>query len=585
MTIYHPSLILIVGALAVWVFRGRWRQLAFMGAPLLAVVTVIMMQPGTIWTYPFLGYKLTVLKADDLALVFALIFSMVAFIGAVYALHLKHCGEQIAALLYAAGSLGVVFAGDWLSLFFFWEVMSAASVFLIWYRGRQQSLTAGFRYLLIHFLGGNLLLFGVLLLIGKGSLAVAPLTQSTGAAFWLVLAGVAINAAIPPLHAWLTDAYPEGTITGSVFLSAFTTKVAVYVLVRVFPGIELLLWAGVIMALYGIIYAVLENNIRRLLSYHIISQVGYMVAAVGIGTELALNGSIAHAFSHILYKSLLFMGAGAVIYATGKEKLTELGGIGRAMPATVIFFAIAALSISGAPLFNGFISKSIIVTAAGESGLGLTDFLLTLASVGTFLSIGLKLFYFMFFGQERGLQPLKLPANMNIAMGIGALLCILYGVYPSLLYSWLPYAMDYEPYTMSHVVSYIQLLLATGVGFALLLPKLETHPTLSLDFDWFYRKPLAWVMQQLVFGVRQIKVGLDAGGYFLLQVAIPYFANPFMAPLKLIQVVAPAAFQASSFERQGVFVYDENRYRFSIGSNILLAAVFILIVAVFALAF
>ncbi|MBC7324543.1 MAG: Na+/H+ antiporter subunit D, partial [Moorella sp. (in: Bacteria)] len=377
----HPTLILLAGAVAVSVLPGVLRQVAFIGAPLLAILSVLGMASGTTWVYSFLGYNLIPLQADATSLVFALIFSMVAFLGALYALHLKHRGEQVAALLYAAGSLGVVFAGDWLTLFFNWELMSITSVFLIWYRGRKESLKAGFRYLLIHFIGGNLMLFGMLLLIAGGTPAVGHLTQASGAAFWLVLLAVAINAAIPPLHAWLTDAYPEGTITGSVFLSAFTTKVAVYVLVRVFPGTELLLWAGVIMSLYGIIYAILENNIRRLLAYHIVSQVGYMVAGVGMGTYLALNGSIAHAFSHILYKSLLFMGAGAVIYATGREKLTELGGIGRAMPWTAIFFAIAALSIAGAPPFNGFTSKSIIVTAAAEGGFKAADFFLTLASV------------------------------------------------------------------------------------------------------------------------------------------------------------------------------------------------------------
>lgn len=510
---------------------------------------------------------------------------MVAFLGAMFALHLKNRGEQIAALLYAAGSLGVTFAGDWLTLFFFWELMSISSVFLIWYRGRTESLKAGFRYLVVHFIGGNLMLFGVLLLIGSGNLAVGSLTGAGSPAFWFVLLGVAINAAIPPLHAWLTDAYPEGTVTGSVFLSAFTTKVAVYVLVRVFPGTELLLYAGVIMAIYGIIYAVLENNIRRLLAYHIISQVGYMVAAVGIGTDLALNGSIAHAFSHILYKSLLFMGAGAVIYATGREKLTELGGIARAMPWTVITFTIAALSIAGAPLFNGFISKSIIVTAASLEGLKITDFLLTLASVGTFLSIGLKLLYFMFFGEDRGLKPIKLPFNMNLAMGLGAFLCILYGVYPKLLYDWLPFAMDYNPFTLDHIVNYTQLLLATAVAFWFLMPRLEPHANISLDLDWFYRKPLAYLFGKCIVALKQVKVWLDASGSNMLETAVPYFANPFMAPLKMLWSVAPAAAAGEKeAEVGGIIPYNEDRYRFPVGVTVLLVAIFLGLIAAYTLA-
>jgi len=585
MTSFHPALILIAAALAVYIFPGRLRQAAFIGGPLLAILTVVGMESGTVWKYSFIGYDLTVLKADATALVFALIFSMVAFLGALFALHLKNRGEQIAALLYAAGSLGVTFAGDWLTLFFFWELMSISSVFLIWYRGTAQSLKAGFRYLMVHFTSGNLMLFGVLLLISSGNLAVGSLTGSGNPAFWFILLSVAINAAIPPLHAWLTDAYPEGTVTGSVFLSAFTTKVAVYVLVRVFPGTELLLYAGVIMAIYGIIFAVLENNIRRLLGYHIISQVGYMVAAAGIGTELALNGSIAHAFSHILYKSLLFMGAGAVIYATGREKLTELGGIARAMPFTVITFTVAALSISGAPLFNGFISKSIIVTAASHEGLKVADFFLTLASVGTFLSIGLKLLYFMFFGEDRGLKPVKLPMNMNLAMGMGAFLCILYGVYPKLLYDWLPYAMDYNPFTVDHVVNYIQLLLATGVAFWLLMPRLEPHANLSLDIDWIYRKPLAIIFEKFIFSLKQLKVGLDATGNFLLKASGPYFANPFMAPLKMLWAVSPATAAGQREEGVGgIIPYDENRYRFPVGLTVLFAVVLLGLIVTYTLA-
>ncbi len=584
MTSFHPALILIIAAMLVYILPGRFRQAAFIGGPLLAILSVMGMQSGTVYNCTFIGYELTVLKADPTSLVFALIFAMIAFLGAVFAVHIKNCGEQIAALLYAAGSLGVTFAGDWLTLFFFWELMAISSVFLIWYRGRVQSLKAGFRYLVIHFIGGNLMLFGVLLLIGSGQMAVGSLTGTGSPAFWLVLLGVAINAAIPPLHVWMTDAYPEGTVTGSVFLSAFTTKVAVYVLVRVFPGTGFLLWVGVIMAMYGIIYAILENNIRRLLSYHIISQVGYMVAAVGIGTGLALNGSIAHAFSNILYKTVLFMGAGAVIYATGREKLSELGGIARRMPLTVIFFAIASLAIAGAPFLNGFPTKSLIVAAASEGGFKTAEFFLTLASVGTFLSIGLKLLYFMFFGKDRGLQPIKIPANMELAMGLGAFLCILYGVYPNLLYARLPHAMTYNPFTLEHIVDYIQLLLATAVAFWLLLPRLEPKANLTLDFDWFYRKPLAFVFREFILTLKGIKIWLDASGSRILELFSPYIANPFMGPLKMLWSMSPTtAAGYKETEIAGAIPYDENSYRFPVGVTVLFAAIFLGLLAVYIL--
>jgi multicomponent Na+:H+ antiporter subunit D len=314
---------------------------------------------------------------------------------------------------------------------------------------------------------------------------------------------VALNAAVPPLHAWLADAYPKATVTGAVFLSAFTTKSAVYVLVRVFPGWEILLALGVIMALYGVVFAVLANDIREILAYHIISQVGYMVAGVGIGTELALNGTTAHAFSHILYKALLFMGAGVVLETTGRSKLTELGGLGKQMPVALWLYMVGAFSISGFPLFNGFISKSVIVSAAGEAHIEWAVLLLTLASVGTFLSIGLKLPYFTWYGEDCGVRPTQPPAMMYVGMAIVASLCFLFGVMPSLLYRYLPYAMSYEPYTIPHLVEMTQIPIFTFVAFWMYRSKLAGKPTITLDTDWVYRKPAGFA--------RTVVIGTTAG--------------------------------------------------------------------------
>jgi multicomponent Na+:H+ antiporter subunit D len=316
--------------------------------------------------------------------------------------------------------------------------------------------------------------------------------MDAGIASYLILIAFCINAAVPPLHAWLADAYPEGTVYGSVFLSAFTTKTAVYALARGFSGWEILIWAGVIMAIYGVIYAVLENDTRRLLAYHIISQVGYMVAGVGIGTMVAINGVSAHAFTHILYKGLLFMGAGAVLYATGRSKLSELGGLAKFMPGILILYMVGAFSISGVPLFSGFVSKSMIIYAAGLSGLGLVVLFLNLASVGTFLHTGLKLPYFTWFSKpvyEKNVKPVPLPPGMYVAMGLTAALCIVIGVYPQLLYNILPYPVDYNPYTANHIVEAVQILVFTGIGFYLLINQLKGKNTISLDTDWFYRRP------------------------------------------------------------------------------------------------
>lgn len=341
---------------------------------------------------------------------------------------------------------------------------------------------------MVHAAGGVILLGGIVLyILNTGSIEFDKIIYGDLASV-LILISFMLNAAVPPLSAWLSDAYPEASVTGSVYMTAYTTKTAVYVLLRAFSGVEILIWLGAIMAVYGVIYAVLENDIRRLLAYHIISQVGYMVAGAGIGTEMAINGSASHAFCHILYKALLFMGAGAVIHVTGRRKLTELGGVYRYMPITLALYMIGGFSISAFPLFSGFVSKSMVISASAESHLPLIWLMLTLASSGTFLHTGLKLPYFTFFGQNSGLRAKEPPANMLLAMLFLAILCIFIGVYPDVLYSILPYPVHFEPYTAQHISETMQILLFTALGFFLLLGKLAGEPTISLDTDWFYRK-------------------------------------------------------------------------------------------------
>jgi multicomponent Na+:H+ antiporter subunit D len=337
-------------------------------------------------------------------------------------------------------------------------------------------------------------------------------SQAGTAAFVLILVAFLVNAAVPPLGAWLPDAYPEASATGAVFLTAFTTKSAVYALIRGFAGTELLVWLGAIMAVYGVVYAVLENDARRLLAYHIVSQVGYMVCGVGLGTELALNGTTAHAFSHILYKAVLFMGAGAVLEVTGRRKLNEMGGLYRTMPVTLCLYMIGAFAISAVPLFSGFVSKAMVVSAAGESHRAPIFLMLTLASAGTFLHTGLKLPYYMFFGKDRGLAAQEPPTNMLVGMGLGAAACIFIGVFPDLLYRHLPFAVEYTPYTARHVLATLGLLSFTALGFFVLLDHLDPEPTISLDTDWLYRRAFSGVATLCVLALARVDrflAGLD----------------------------------------------------------------------------
>ena len=500
----HPGLVLVGAAPVVALMPARARQATLLTASLLALLAAAGLPADAgPWVAQVAGFPLELLRADALGRLFALIFTLVTVIGVVFALHVRRASEHAAVLVYAGGAVGVALAGDWITAFVFWELMGLASLVVLWHGGRRAG-PAGLRFLFVHALGASLFFAGLVLHSAGGGDTSLAAWAATWRAGWslpaaLILAGVAINAAIPPLHPWLTDAYPEASATGTVFLSAFTTKTAVYLLIRAFAGSELLLWAGVAMALYGVVYAVLENDIRRLLAYHIVSQVGYMVAGVGMGTSMSLDGSAAHAFCHILYKALLLMGAGAVLEATGRRKLTELGGLAARMPVVTLLYMIGAFSISGVPLFNGFVSKSIIISAAADGGWPVAELLLTLASVGTFLHTGLKLPFFTFFGPDRGIVPAPLPRNMMVGMALAALLCFGLGVVPGWLYARLPFQpFEYHPYTGDHVAASLQLLLGTGGAFWLLRGKLSGEPTVSLDTDWIYRRPLRAALGTIV---------------------------------------------------------------------------------------
>jgi len=601
--IVPPAFIFILGAILLPLLRERrLRQIFQLLIPVIAFIDLLYMPKGTYWVYNFLGYDLILGRVDKLSMCFGYVFVIVAFVGMVYALHVREVGQHTAAFLYIGSALGVTFAGDIFTLYVFWEIMAVSSVFLIWYQRDKAALDAGFRYIMVHIFGGCALLAGIIIHVSNTGSTQFGFIEYGGIASQLILLGFIINAAVPPFHAWLSDAYPEATVTGSVFLTAFTTKSAVYVLLRTFPGVEILVWLGAIMAVYGVAYAVLENDIRRLLAYHIISQVGYMVAGVGLGTEMSMNGSTAHAFCHILYKALLFMGAGAVIYVTGRRKLTELQGrnLYKKMPITLSLYMIGAFSISAVPLFNGFISKTMVVAATGELHRPIIHLLLHLASIGTFLHTGLKLPYGIWFGrvpegetiEEEEIEATEPPLNMLIAMGMAAFLCILTGVYPKLLYNILPYAVHYHPYTLNHVVGMMQLLLLTSGAFWLYIDKLGGEPKVSVDTDWFYRKPgvlLLWFvsnpMQDLRLRLQRFFTKMVAGIASLSK-------NPILLPeitvryfhLKIINRLYQASDiyndkldELKELESRLAAVkemrYDENVYRRPIGLGVLIAII------------
>jgi multicomponent Na+:H+ antiporter subunit D len=518
----HPSLALFAGALFVAALRGPLRASAALFAPLAALYLAFMLPEAEGWSTTWLGMALVPFKVDALSRLFAIVFALMALGGALFALNQERRLELPAALVYAGSAIGVALAGDLVTVFVFWEAMAVASTLVLWSAAAPAAFRASMRYLMVHLLGGMLLFIGVAgHVLETGSTAFTAMQlDSVHAAF--ILAAFLVNAAAWPLSAWLPDAYPEASWSGMVFLSAFTTKTAVYVLLRGFPGTEVLVYAGLAMVFYGILYALLENDMRRILAYSIVNQVGFMVTGIGIGTEMALNGAAAHAFTHILYKALLLMSAGSVLYATGRRKCTDLGGLWRSMPLTAACGIIGALAISAFPLTSGFVSKSMISQAAGDEHLFVVWMLLAAATAGVFLHAGIKFPWFVFFQKDSGLRPAEPPWNMRIAMIFFSALCIGLGIFYEPLYRLLPYGVDYEPYTAWHVGAQLQLLLFSGLAFFVMLGWLRRTLTITLDLDWVYRiflVRLAAGAERAIAGGNAAAAALARNGWARLEAA------------------------------------------------------------------
>lgn len=489
-----PALAYVGGAIfAPFIVSERLRQIFMLTIPVLALAVFWNLPEGTYAAFNYMNMHFGLMRVDKLSRIFGLIFSLAAFISILYAWHVQDKLQQIATLLYAGAAIGAVFAADLITLFVFWEGTALASVFLIWARRTPGAYHTGMRYLIIQIGSGVILLTGVVLLYQEtGSLAFNAMTLGS-AGTWAIFIAFGIKCAFPLLHNWLQDSYPAATVTGAVTLSSFTTKLAVYALARGFPGTELLIYIGAVMTLFPIFFAAIENNLRRVLAYSINNQLGFMVVGIGIGTPLALNGAVAHAFCHILYKSLLFMSVGAVMYRTGTSKASELGGLYKSMPLTMIFCIIGAMSISAFPLFSGFVSKSLILSAAADQGQFWIWLVLVIASVGVLEHSGIKIPFFTFFAHDSGKRVKEAPTHMLIAMGMAAFFCIAIGIFPQTLYAMLPYDASYVPYTTSHVVTQLQLLFFALFAFALLM-RFGLYPpefrSINLDFDWIYRRAL-----------------------------------------------------------------------------------------------
>ena len=500
-----PGLLLIVAGLLLPLVRADFRPVLMLGAPLVALGyawTLAGLAPPDCDRGPFpgcgiflaqadyLGITVYPVRIDALGLIFTTVFCLAIFAGLLFALSRRSVLELSAAMVYAGGAVGASLAGDVLSLFVYVELMAVASTLVVW-AGGARARGAGLRYILIHLLAGVLLMAGAAGHIAETGSTAFLAMEATSPAAWAMLAGFLINAGAPPLSAWVADAYPKASWSGMVFLSAFTTKTAVYCLIRGFPGEELLLWVGTWMILYGIVYAMLEDDMRKILAYAIVNQVGFMVVAVGAGSAHALDGAAAQAFVHILYKALLIMAAGAVIVQTGRTRLSELGGLYRTMPVTTVCLVAGAATAMALPLTSGFASKALISTGVGHEHHLWPWLALTAGSAAVVFNAGVRLPWFAFFREPD--TPYETPPQdpepaMRAAMILLAALCIGLGPLYPLLYALTPGGGDYAPYKLSGIATQLQLVLAAGLVFWFMRELLRPRSGEMLDIDWFWRR-------------------------------------------------------------------------------------------------
>ncbi len=499
-----PGIFQMLAALLVPLFYGQWRNIYMAAIPIIAFGWTLGLSPGDRLEVAIFEVSLVVLRVDSLSLIFAYIFEIATFLSIIFAWKIRDTVQQVTGLIYSGAAIAAVFAGDLITLFVMWELTALASVFLIWARRDNASFKAGMRYLVIQVGSGVLLLAGMIIHFkATGSLAFDFLgIGSLGTN--LILLAFGVKCAFPLLHNWLQDSYGHATVTGTVFLSAFTTKLAVYALARGFPGTDMLIWIGAAMALFPIFYAIIENDLRRVLAYILNAQQGFMVCGVGIGTEMALNGAAAHAFVCVLYMALLFMSMGAVLFRAGSINGSELGGLYKSMPWSMAFCIIGAASVSAFPLTSGFVSKSMIITAAASEDYWVVWAILLCASAGAFLTSGIKVPFLAFFAKDTGKCVEEAPFNMLLAMAAVSALCLIIGILPEHLYNILPFAVDYVPYTTAHVITQLQLLLFSALAFLVLVVTGIYPPALrsiNLDTDWVYRRFIPRIINRAISGI------------------------------------------------------------------------------------
>ena len=426
----NPGLIYLIGSIGLYIIKQEWRKYLALITAISAGVVLFILPQGQLLKLPFLDFELILLEVTPITRFIAIIFIFFNIASIIYGINLFTRKDYWLSYFYIGSSLTIILVGDFFSFYICWELMTISSYFLIFNNSQPLTRQTSYYYFVMHLVGAISLLWGILLHYSAvGSMALT--TVQVGLPFFILAVG--IKLAFIGLHTWLPKNYANTPFYISVILSAYTTKVGVYACYKLLPTVDYLAYAGVISAVLGVIFALAQTKIRNILSYHIISQIGYMIVAleVSTSTSVSLIGGFFHLGNHILYKGLLFMTAGVVIYATDKEDLINLGGLYKELPYTTIYIIIAAASISGIPLFNGYVSKLLIKKGVSDP---ILIWGMYLAGIGTSLSF-LKIIYFGFFRTPKQKVNIKQQpsSGMIISMGLLAAACVIIGLRPQVL--------------------------------------------------------------------------------------------------------------------------------------------------------
>ena len=526
----HPGMIMMLFGMLIWVLPECMRKAMSILAPICAAISFYLLNEGSRFTfYATRSFKVELINVDRMTLAFMLVFIMISFIAAIYSLETQDRKESGMSAFYTGSILGIILAGDSISFIVFWEISAFASTYLIYKRNSRKSSRAAFRYLLMHAFGGNILLVGIMIHVAKYGTEFVNISSSRDLSFWLVLIGVAVNAAIPPFNGWLPDAYPNTTISGMLYMGSFTTKAAIYALIRFFAGTEFLIWIGALMALYGACMAIMDNDIRRLLSYHIISQLGMMVAALAVGSKTGVDAASAHTVTNVLFKGVMIMCAGVIIYSTGKSKITELGGLWKKMPVTSICFLICSLAIAGIPFSSGFASKALITESLTREGHIIPYILVNAAGVGTLLSVTYKINYFVFFGKsDKSIEVSRIPKSMNIAIMMGTIVTVILGIFPQLIYRYTTHGTHINPFTLTHILEYLAIFIGSSIPFMIFIKKMKPHDEISIDFDFIVRKPLYKLVEGISKTIHAFMLFCDKYVLQGMQFMGSHLADPYL---------------------------------------------------------